>query len=71
MDIVGRLLKSKDHKEPFYWDGQAYYNLDKTLRFDKIRSDGDFFIVPTFVEEYMAVDFSEWLQKNVEFWGTS
>jgi len=48
---IGRLVKSKDHDQPFYWDGLSFVSIDGSLRLDSIRSDGDYFIKPVYVNQ--------------------
>jgi hypothetical protein len=45
---IGRLLKSKDHEYPFYFDGKHFVSIDDIVRLDSIRSDGDYYIFPTY-----------------------
>ena len=47
---VGRLLATKDHDYPFYFDGEAFTDLEGLVRFDEIRCNGDFFSVPVFID---------------------
>lgn len=46
---IGRLLQSKDHEYPFYYDGEKMVAItDFELRLDKIRSNGDYFVIPVY-----------------------
>lgn len=47
---IGRLLSSKDHKRPIYFDGESFTDIEGITRFDRFRSDGDFFTVPVFID---------------------
>lgn len=50
---LGRVLASKDHDYPFYFDGNHFVALTNfELKLDSIRSNGDYHIVPTFVKIY-------------------
>lgn len=53
---IGRLIASKDHDYPFYFDGEKFRSVpfNGEIQLDSIRSNGDFFTMPVYSKE--AVD---------------
>lgn len=50
---IGRLISSKDHDYPFYFDGDKFRSVpfDGMIQLDSIRSNGDFLTIPVYSKE--------------------
>lgn len=47
---IGRLLASKDHDYPFFYDGESFVTLNRLVSLDSLRCDGDYFHCPVFID---------------------
>ena len=67
---IGRLLASKDHDYPFYFDGECFRTLNGIVKLDSIRCDGDYFASPVSIDPAQIDRILPKIKESPVLWNT-